>query len=358
MSGLAFEGVHKRYGDVVALAGFDLEVREGELLVLLGPSGCGKTTALRVAAGLESADEGRVLIGGTDVGKVAPAKRNVAMVFQSYALFPHLTVEENIGFGLRARRTGREETSRRVREAAALVRCEDVLDRKPFQLSGGERQRVALARALARHPDAFLLDEPLSNLDARLRVETRVELESLHRRLGATMVYVTHDQVEALTMGDRVAVMRDGRVEQVGTPEEVYRRPANRFVAGFIGSPAMNVLPVTVKADRFLAGPFSFALRGPDEGHAARPLELGVRPEHLTMASGSAGSAVTVSLVEHAGPDAYLYLQAGEHLLVMRGDSSVRVRAGDEIRVAVRRANTHLFDAETGERLEGPEGSP
>ncbi|MEX2459179.1 MAG: ABC transporter ATP-binding protein [Actinomycetota bacterium] len=353
MSGLAFEGVHKRYGGVVALAGFDLVVREGELLVLLGPSGCGKTTALRIAAGLESADEGRVLIGGNDVGRVAPAKRNVSMVFQSYALFPHLTVEENIGFGLRARRAGRMETARRVREAAALVRCEDVLDRKPFQLSGGQRQRVALARALARHPDAFLLDEPLSNLDARLRVETRVELESLHRRLGATMVYVTHDQVEALTMGDRVAVMRDGRVEQVGTPEDVYRRPANRFVAGFIGSPAMNVLPVSVKAERLHAGPFSFSLRGPDEANAKRPLDLGVRPEHLAMASGSSGAAVTVSLVENAGPDAYLYVEADEQRLVVRVDSSTRVKAGDEIRLAVRRANTHLFDAETGESLEG-----
>ena len=353
MSGLALEGVHKRYGDVAALAGLDLSVEEGELMVLVGPSGCGKTTALRVAAGLERPDEGRVLIGTRDVTKVAAAKRNVSMVFQSYALFPHLTVAENIGFGLRARRVGRVEADRLVREAASLVSCQDLLARKPFELSGGERQRVALARALARHPDVFLLDEPLSNLDAQLRVETRAELEALHRRLGATMAYVTHDQVEALTMGDRVAVMRAGRIEQVGTPDDVYGRPANRFVARFIGSPAMNVLPVEIREDRLHAGPFSFAMRPGDVPHRKRPLELGVRPEHVVIA-GDRGNPATVALVEMAGSESFLHVDAAGRRLVVRAAPDVRPRIGAEVRLTVRRADTHLFDAETGVTLVGP----
>jgi ABC-type sugar transport system ATPase subunit len=351
MSGLVLDRVSKSFGDVVALRGLELAAEEGELLVVVGPSGCGKTTALRVAAGLERPDAGRVLIGERDVTNLAPAKRNASMVFQSYALFPHLTAGENIGFGLRARRMRREEVQLRVREAAALVRCEEVLHRHPYELSGGERQRVALARALARHPDVFLLDEPLSNLDAQLRVETRAEIEALHRRLEATMLYVTHDQVEALTMGDRVAVMRDGAVEQVGTPEDVYTQPANKFVAGFIGSPRINILPLTHRGGRFHAGPFSFAMRGADERHAKRRLELGIRPEHFQISTTDGPAAATVALVEVAGPETFIHVDAGEHRLIVRASGLVRPKLGSELRLSVRRANTLLFDAETGETL-------
>ncbi|MGH2637149.1 MAG: ABC transporter ATP-binding protein, partial [Actinomycetota bacterium] len=246
MAGLRFDGVHKAFGAVLALRGLDLEVAEGELMVLAGPSGCGKTTALRIAAGLERPTAGRITIRDRDVTDLPPVRRNVSMVFQSYALFPHLSVGDNIGFGLVARKTPKGEVAERVRAAAELVGCAELLARRPAELSGGERQRVALARALVRHPDVYLLDEPLSNLDAQLRVNMRAELKLLHQRVGTSMVYVTHDQVEALTLGDRLAVLRDGALQQVGTPDDVYRRPANRFVATFIGSPAMNILPATL----------------------------------------------------------------------------------------------------------------
>ncbi|HET9508035.1 MAG TPA: ABC transporter ATP-binding protein, partial [Gaiellaceae bacterium] len=236
MSGLALEGVTKRFGDVGALAGLDLDVRAGELLVVLGPSGCGKTTLLRLVAGLEEPTAGRILIGGRDVTAVRPGRRNVSMVFQSYALFPHLSVAENIGFGLLVRDVPKAEAARRVRAAAVSVGCEELLERRPHELSGGERQRVALARALVREPDVFLFDEPLSNLDADLRVQMRAELRLLHERVGGTTVHVTHDQVEALVLGDRVAVLRAGVLQQVGTPEEIWSRPANRFVARFVGT--------------------------------------------------------------------------------------------------------------------------
>src|SRR5688572_31193592 len=243
MADLRYAGVRKDYGEVRALRGLDLDAVDGEFLVLVGPSGCGKSTALRTAAGLEEVTEGSIHIGDRDVTHVRPAERNVSMVFQSYALFPHLSVAENIGFGLKARRVRPGRAKVKVWAAAELVGCDALLERKPYQLSGGERQRVALARALVREPDVFLLDEPLSNLDAQLRVQMRAELKRLHRRVGATMVYVTHDQVEALTMGDRVAVLQDGVVQQVGSPDEIYEQPANRFVGRFIGSPAMNLFP-------------------------------------------------------------------------------------------------------------------
>jgi multiple sugar transport system ATP-binding protein len=334
---LRLEGVRKDFVGVRALQGLDLAAADGELLVVLGPSGCGKSTLLRVAAGLEEATAGRVLIGGRDVTRVTPGRRNVSMVFQSYALFPHLTVEENIAFGLEVRETPKREARARARAAAELVGCGDLLARRPAQLSGGERQRVALARALVREPDVFLLDEPLSNLDAELRVRMRAELKTLHQALGGTMVYVTHDQTEALSLGDRVAVMREGAVEQVGTPDEVWAAPANRFVARFVGSPAMNLLP----ADGPLCPP----------GVAARPgLELGVRPEHVRL--GTEGVAAEVTLVEPIGGEAYVHLHADGLELVARTDAALRPAAGDTVRVSVRPGDTHLFDAETGERVE------
>ncbi len=341
---LELEGVHKRYGDVAALRGLDLHVGAGELLVLVGPSGCGKTTALRAAAGLEEVTEGTIRIGGRDVTQLVPAARNVAMVFQSYALFPHLNVAENIGFGLRARRVARDDVRERIATAARVVGCEALLERKPHELSGGERQRVALARALVREPDVFLLDEPLSNLDAQLRVEMRAELRRLHDRLGATMVYVTHDQVEALTMGDRVAVLSEGVLQQVGEPDEVYRRPANRFVATFVGSPAMNVLPAEPDGERLRAGPFTFD-RPPGLGD--RPVEIGIRPEHLSLVP--EGAPAVVEVVEIAGNESFIHLDAGGIRLVARVGPEQRPAVGSTVALAVTiPGSVHVFDAETG----------
>jgi multiple sugar transport system ATP-binding protein len=352
VAGLVFSGVRKDYGEVQALRGLDLHVRDGEFMVLVGPSGCGKTTALRVAAGLEEATDGHVMIGDRDVTRLAPSQRNISMVFQSYALFPHLSVEENIGFGLAARRVPKEEIAVRVSAAAAMVGCADLLARKPFQLSGGERQRVALARALVREPDAFLLDEPLSNLDAQLRVHMRAELKRLHRRVGSTMVYVTHDQVEALTMGERVAVLRDGVVQQVGTPDEVYRRPANQFVAGFIGSPAMNIMPARIEGDVLRVGPFSFK---PPVGFRrlnGHRLELGVRPEHLKVSlNGDAGVPAEVQVVEAAGDETFLHLSVDGRDLVARVGPDLRPSVGSIVRVDIPRRSAYLFDAVTGDTL-------
>jgi multiple sugar transport system ATP-binding protein len=333
MSGVAVDGVHKRFGGVSALDGVDLEVREGELLVVVGPSGCGKSTLLRCIAGLEAVDEGSIRIGGRDVTSVRPAARDVSMVFQSYALFPHLTVWENIGFGLVVREVPKREVRERVAQAAEMVGVAELLERRPYQLSGGERQRVALARALVRRPDAYLLDEPLSNLDAGTRVQMRTELRRLHRDVGATMVHVTHDQVEAMTLGDRIAVMDKGRVRQVGPPDEVYRDPRDRFVASFLGTPAMNFVEAR-EARAFLPVP---------DGAV-----LGVRPEHVRL--GAEGAAATrVDLVEIAGSEAFVHLENG---LVAHVAAEARPAEGAEVRVAIRREDARLFDAGSGERIE------
>ncbi len=330
MSGLAVDGLEKRFGGVAALAGVTLEARDGELLVVVGPSGCGKSTLLRCIAGLEVVDAGTITIGGRDVTSLRPAARNLSMVFQSYALFPHMTVAENVGFGLVVRETPKAEVRQRVAEATALVGIDHLVERMPYELSGGERQRVALARALVRRPDAYLLDEPLSNLDAGMRVEMRTELRRLHRDVGATMVHVTHDQVEALTLADRVAVLDAGRVRQVGTPEEVYDRPADRFVAGFLGTPRMNFLTA-------------------DEGRAFAPVpdgtELGIRPEHLRL---DGEIPARVELVELAGGDAYVHLSNG---LVARVPAAGRPSEGAEVRVGVDPEHVHRFDAATGARV-------
>jgi ABC-type sugar transport system ATPase subunit len=332
VAGVVFAGVRKDYGEIVALRGLDLDAADGELLVLLGPSGSGKSTVLRVTAGLEEVTAGSIAIGGRDVTRVAPARRDVAMVFQNYALFPHLDVADNIGFGLTARGMGRREVAERVAEAAGLAGCEGFLDRKPFRLSGGERQRVALARALARRPKVFLLDEPLSNLDAQLRGETRAELKALHQRVGGTMLYVTHDQVEALTLGDRVAVLREGELQQVGGPDEVYRRPANRFVASFVGSPAMNFLPA----------------RNPFRSDG-RPVEVGVRPEQVRLGDG--GVEAEVEVVEPAGNETFVHVRVDGLPLVARVAADVRPAVGATVPVSLG-DELHFFDSETGERVE------
>jgi ABC-type sugar transport system ATPase subunit len=327
MAELRFDGVRKDYGAVSALAGLELAVPDGELLVMVGPSGCGKTTALRAAAGLESVTAGTIRIGGRDVTRMAPAARNVSLVFQNYAMFPHMTVAENIGFGLAARRVPRSTARERVRSAAEVVGCGTLLDRRPAELSGGERQRVALARALVREPDVFLLDEPLSNLDAQLRVQMRAELRRLHDRVGATMVHVTHDQVEALTLGDRVAVLSGGVLQQVGAPDDIYRAPANRFVATFVGSPAMNLLPATAVEGGLRAGPF--VVPAPS---AAGPVEIGIRPEHLALCA-----------------ETFLHVDADGTALVVRTGPDDRPAVGDIVRLTPTRV--HRFDAASGAAL-------
>ena len=337
MSGLRLSGLAKRYGDVTALEPLDLDVADGELLVVLGPSGCGKTTLLRLIAGLEEPTSGTVEIGRRDVTAWRPGRRNVAMVFQSYALFPHLTVAENIAFGLVVRDVRPPDATERVAVAARLVGCDELLARRPYELSGGERQRVALARALVREPDVFLFDEPLSNLDASMRVAMRTELREIHRRVGGTTLHVTHDQVEAMVLGDRIAVLRAGRLQQVGTPDEIWRVPANRFVATFVGAPGMNVL----RAEGPLSVPGAVAGQ-----------ELGVRPEHVRL--GPDGISATVGLVETVGSDAYLHLDLAGTRIVARVDADRRYAVGDTVRVAVRPADVHRFDAATGERVTAP----
>jgi multiple sugar transport system ATP-binding protein len=332
VSRIFLERVHKRFGGTPALDGVDLEAIDGELLVVVGPSGCGKSTLLRCIAGLETVDDGVIQIGDRDVTRIRPAARNVAMVFQSYALFPHLTVRENIAFGLVVREEPKAEVRARVAEASQLVGVEALLDRRPFELSGGERQRVALARALVRRPDAYLLDEPLSNLDAGTRVQMRTELRRLHREVGATMLHVTHDQVEALTLGDRIAVMDAGRVRQVGTPDELYSRPRDRFVAAFLGTPAMNFLSPEA------ARPFFPVPQG---------IVVGVRPEHVRVVPN--GVLARVEIVEVAGSDAFVHVDRG---LIAKLPADGRPAEDDEVGIAIDRAGVHLFDEASGERVE------
>jgi sn-glycerol 3-phosphate transport system ATP-binding protein len=333
-----FRGVTKRFsGETTAVDALDLEVADGELMVLVGPSGCGKSTALRMVAGLERPTGGSILIGGRDVAGLSPGARDVAMVFQSYALYPHMTVRKNLAFPLRRRRMERAEIAQRVAAVAEMLELDELLHRKPAQLSGGQRQRVAMGRALIREPLAFLLDEPLSNLDAKLRSELRAELKRLHARLETTMIYVTHDQVEAMTLGDRIAVMNRGRLLQVGTPAEVYDRPCNVFVARFVGSPAMNLLPGTAI--------------GQDAA-----VTVGIRPELLRPAAeltDGLGLDVVAEVIEPLGSDVFVHgrTDAGEEV-VARLPGKVRVAPGERVALAVPAADVHRFDAESGDLLE------
>jgi len=338
----------------------ELTVKDGEFLVLVGPSGCGKTTTLRMLAGLEEVNEGRILIGDRDVTQVPPKDRDIAMVFQNYALYPHMTVADNMGFALKIAGVSKDERAARVLEAAKLLDLEPYLDRKPKALSGGQRQRVAMGRAIVRKPEVFLMDEPLSNLDAKLRVQTRTQIASLQRRLGVTTVYVTHDQVEAMTMGDRVAVLKDGLLQQVDTPRNLYERPANVFVAGFIGSPAMNLMALKITATGVQFGNTTIKV---DKTVLAKTKQakvtVGIRPEDLVV-SKKDGIQVTVNIIEELGADAFLYGEAkidGKDVeVIARVGSKSSLRSGDKVFLMPSGGVTHLFDVNTGLRLnnDGP----
>ncbi|MER6951824.1 sn-glycerol-3-phosphate ABC transporter ATP-binding protein UgpC [Nonomuraea sp. NPDC000554] len=348
-----------------AVDALDLSIDDGEFLVLVGPSGCGKSTSLRMLAGLERVDGGRISIGDRDVTHLPPRDRDIAMVFQNYALYPHMSVADNMGFALRVMKTPKEERDRRVREAARLLDLEEFLDRKPKALSGGQRQRVAMGRAIVREPKVFLMDEPLSNLDAKLRVQTRTQLAALQRRLGVTTVYVTHDQVEAMTMGDRVAVLKDGVLQQVDTPLRLYQHPANVFVAGFIGSPSMNLAEYRVEGDEAVLGGTRIrltreTLQALKEEGGERVI-LGFRPEGVEVVGGDddAGFPITVTVVEELGSDAFLYGQYADttdqalldQTVIARVDPNAPPAKGGRVRLRITPGKERLFSALTGRRL-------
>ncbi len=359
MASVVFEAASRIYPGTTAPAvdKLNLTVNDGEFLVLVGPSGCGKSTSLRMLAGLEEVDTGRILIGDRDVTNVAPKDRDIAMVFQSYALYPHMTVAENMGFALKIAGTPKEERERRVLEAAKLLDLEPYLERKPKALSGGQRQRVAMGRAIVREPQVFLMDEPLSNLDAKLRVATRTQIAALQRRLGITTVYVTHDQVEAMTMGDRVAVLKDGLLQQVDTPRNLYDNPANAFVAGFIGSPAMNLLNAPIINGKAMLGNLGIDV----PASAGTEITVGVRPEGFTPASD--GFHVMVEVVEELGSDAFVYGKPADTnvkfanstdegaQIIVRWDPKNPPKAGETISVTANPSAVHLFSSTTGERI-------
>jgi len=357
MADVVLKNVQKSFGRVTVIHGVDLDIRDGEFVVFVGPSGCGKSTLLRLIAGLEDITAGDLFIGGERVNDLAPAKRGIAMVFQSYALYPHMNVYDNMAFGLELAKSSKAEIDRKVREAARMLQIDTLLDRKPRQLSGGQRQRVAIGRAIVRDPKVFLFDEPLSNLDAALRVQTRIEIAKLHNDTGATMVYVTHDQVEAMTLADRIVVLNAGRIEQVGTPLELYHRPANLFVAGFIGSPQMNFIACEVAGvgpDEVLVSlPSGGTLAvpvAPEKVQPGEPVTLGVRPDHVHV---SPQGTITgrVELVEELGENHLLYVDAGQgRRLTLREPGDARHEVGSTVSLELARESCHLF-TRSGEAL-------
>lgn len=357
---VTFDAVNKQFGDVRAVKDLRLEVNDGEFLVLVGPSGCGKTTALRMVAGLETPTSGEIYIAGVNVTNVEPSKRDIAMVFQSYALYPHMNVYDNLAFGLKQRKTPKDEIARRVEEAAAMLAMSELLNRRPKELSGGQRQRVALGRAIVRRPRVFLMDEPLSNLDAQLRLKTRAEISSLHRRLETTFIYVTHDQVEAMTMGTRIAVMRDGILQQVAEPQELYENPANTFVATFIGSPSMNLLQGEIVRTGETVAFMSKGVVLQLPADAARTAEagaamtIGIRPEEFARrptSAGSEGIAGRAVLVEPHGSDMFVTIQADCGEVTARLEPNLGIRVGDHLAVAPLMDRVHCFSAVDGRRL-------
>ena len=368
MASIRLEGVRKVYRDGAAYLAVDdasFAVGDGELVVLVGPSGSGKSTLLRMIAGLESITEGKLFIGDRLVNEVAPRDRDIAMVFQSYALYPHMSVRDNLGFALKLRKTPKPEIDQRVRAAAGVLGLEPILDRKPRQLSGGQRQRVALGRAIVRDPEVFLFDEPLSNLDAKLRVQMRAEISALHRRLGATMVYVTHDQVEAMTLGDRIVVLHQGKIQQIDTPLALYDHPANRFVAGFIGSPAMNFFDGRVTSDggAFEAAGGAFRIPLPDvwiqrlREHPAKDVTLGIRPESLHAQRGRptdaplAEAGFVVEGVEPLGNEIFVHARTGDHRVTARIPPQPVPAPGETVTLAFDLGRLHFFDHETERSL-------
>jgi len=366
MSSVTLRELTKRYdgNDALSLDSVSLDVAHGEFICLVGPSGCGKTTALRMIAGLESVTSGEIEIGDRVVNDLSPRDRDIALVFQSYALYPHMTVFDNMSFGLKLRKVPKDEIKTAVTDAARILDLERYLDRKPAQLSGGQRQRVALGRAIVRNPAVFLMDEPLSNLDAKLRVQTRAEIARLHYRLGATMIYVTHDQVEAMTMADRIAVINMGKLEQVGTPRELYDRPANQFVAGFIGSPSMNFVPMQVESvDDGLrvvsvGGDMDIILDDVDSSAIRRAgvseVVMGVRPEHIDhLPRNDRGLQLraSVDVIEFLGNDEHVHLNSGDHELVAIVDARTPLTIGDSLTLSASSEAIHLFHPETGVAL-------
>jgi multiple sugar transport system ATP-binding protein len=362
MAGVTFDRVAKRYGSVSVIEDLSLGIDDQEFMVLVGPSGCGKSTALRMIAGLEEISDGEIRIGERVVNELPPKSRDIAMVFQNYALYPHMTIRENLEFGLRVRKTPPAEISRLVEEAAQILEISNLLDRKPKQLSGGQRQRVALGRAIVRKPAVFLFDEPLSNLDAKLRVLMRAEIKKLQQRLKTTTVYVTHDQIEAMTMGQRIAVMKDGKIQQVGTPLEIYGRPENLFVANFIGTPPMNFLPATIAdGGKTLAGkgfslPVPESLRALTAGADGRKVVIGIRPENILDPSESARGETArlsgnVEVVEPLGDEVIIHVRVGDDVLVYKVEPHAMPEMGDKAELVLELDKLHLFDTVTERRL-------
>lgn len=355
MAGLVLKDLSKSFGEKRVLDNISVEVKDGEFCILLGPSGCGKSTILRLIAGLDEQDSGDILIGGTDVSHLTPKERDIAMVFQSYALYPHMKVFENMAFSLRMRNAPDDEIGKKVRDAARLLDIEELLDRKPRELSGGQRQRVAIGRAIVRHPKLFLFDEPLSNLDAKLRSAMRLEIAALHEKLKNTIIYVTHDQIEAMTLGEKIVLIDQGKIQQIGTPSEVYDTPANIFVASFVGSPQMNLvkgyLHVSDGKLQFESDALSFEMDMNEKlaAYGGKELLLGVRPESLVPGMG--GVRGTVEFVEHLGAEKIIYVKAGGEKLVARSSADKGFTPGEEILIAIRTKNIHFFDE--GERI-GP----
>ena len=347
MASVTYEHVTKRFqAESAAVSDLSLEIKDTEFMVLVGPSGCGKSTALRMLAGLEEITEGDIKIGDRVVNDVPPRDRDIAMVFQSYALYPHMSVYDNMAFGLKMRGTPKPEIEKKVTDAAKILGLDNLLQRKPRQLSGGQRQRVALGRAIVRDPQVFLLDEPLSNLDAALRVETRINLQKLHQTLAATFIYVTHDQVEAMTMGYRIAVMKDGTLQQAAPPREIYENPVNMYVAGFIGSPKMNFIPVTLDGDVAKASGFEVKL---PKNPGTQKGVLGIRPEDLDEHPREGGPTIDlkIEVVEVLGSDQFLYGKVGADDIIARVDPQLKVAVGDRVRLGLNMRRLHLFDAET-----------
>ncbi|TKT79149.1 ABC transporter ATP-binding protein [Aquamicrobium sp. LC103] len=371
MANISIQNVYKNYGSLNVLKEFSLEIEDGEFVVLVGPSGCGKSTMLKILAGLEPASGGRIFIGGREMTDLAPGDRDIAMVFQNYALYPHLTVAENIGFGLKMRKVAKKEIATRIKDAAKILAIENLLQRRPKELSGGQRQRVALGRAIVREPQAFLMDEPLSNLDAKLRVHMRAEISALHQRLGVTTIYVTHDQIEAMTMADRVVIMKDGVIQQIADPDTLFRKPANLFVAGFMGSPGMNFVSarqVDGKAEVELLGQAVPVDADPGKlsgAASSKGLIAGIRPEYIKLGDGPLRFEVKPTLVESLGSEQYVYFSADEHAvpaefraddenrkgLIARVQNAAHLGVGEAVTLSLDPARIHLFDAASGKAL-------